>query len=258
MIKEIQPREYDLVYKFAEKDIARNYFILLGLKGNKQVYDNIYGEYIENQLNAILLKRKSKVLQFFAPNEFDLNGFANLISTLEYTSLIGPRSYCDKFMDKGIFQSAKEGAYISKLGKESAIKPFKAKYKIRHISTDDLDEIVALYKDIFSSFAPKEIMEEKLKTKRGRGICIEEDEKIISVSQTDFETKDGAVIVGIATRKDHQGKGMATECLQELSRTLINEGKDLYIQYDNLEAGKIYEKLGFKILDQVVHLKGNG
>ena len=38
MIKEIHPKEYDSVYKFAEKDIARNYFILLGLKSKK-----IYG-----------------------------------------------------------------------------------------------------------------------------------------------------------------------------------------------------------------------
>lgn len=29
----------------------------------------------------------------------------------------------------------------------------------------------------------------------------------------------------------------------------FNEGKELYLQYDNLEAGKIHERLGFKSLD---------
>lgn len=254
MIREILASEYELVYKFAEKDIARNYFILLGLRSDKQLYDKIYGEYIEGQLKAILLRRNSGTLQFFAPRDYDLDGFVSLISTLEYTGLIGPRSYCDVFLDKGIFQTAKDGAYISKLGKNYHMKPFKNKYKTRKISVEDLDEIVTLYKEVFSSFAPKKIMEEKLKTKRGRGLCIEDKGKIISVSQTDFETKDGAVIVGIGTRKDYRCKGLATECLQELSRSLLDEGKNLYIQYDNLEAGKIYERLGFKILDQIVHL----
>lgn len=255
MIKEIHPKEYDSVYKFAEKDIARNYFILLGLKSKKPVYNNIYGEYAGEKLKAILLKRKSGILQFFAPDRFDLDGFVNLISMLEYTGLIGPRSYCDKFMRKEIFQSSKYGAYISKLDKGTELKPIQSKYKTREITVEDLDEILALYKDVFSSFAPKEIMEEKLKAKRGRGLCIEEEGVIISVCQTDFEKKDGAVIVGIGTREDYRNKGLATLCLQKLSRTLLNESKNLYIQYDNLEAGKIYERLGFKIIDQVAHLK---
>lgn len=255
MIREILPREYDLVFEFAKKDIARNYFILLGLKSKKPVYNKIYGEYVENQLKSILLQRKSGILQFFASEEFDLNGFINLISRIKYSGLIGPRSYCEKFIGKDLFQSFKEGAYISKLGKDSEIKNSEKEYRTRKISLNDLDQIVELYKSVFSSFAPKEIMEEKLMTQRGRGICIEKNGEIISVAQSDFETKDGAVIVGIATRKDYRGKGLATICLEELSRALLEEGKDLYLQYDNLEAGKIYEKLGFEIIDQVIHLK---
>lgn len=254
MIREIFPKDHDLVFQFVEKDIARNYFILLGLKDKRQVYDRIYGEYVEDELKAILFKRKSGILQFFALGQFDLNGFVNLISTLQYTGLIGPKSYCNNFIDRGLFQFAKDGACISKLNKNSKIELINSKYKTSKISVGDLDEIVELYKDTFSSFASKEMMEEKLNTKRGRGICIEENGEIVSVIQTDFETSDAAVIVGIATRKDYRAKGLATECLKILSKSLINEGKDLYLQYDNLEAGKIYEKLGFKIIDHVIHL----
>ena len=97
-------------------------------------------------------------------------------------------------------------------------------------------------------------MEEKLKSKRGRGICIEEDVEILSVGQTDFEIEDAAIIVGMATRKKHRHKGMASQCLQKLCKDLLEEGKDLYLQYDNFQAGKIYERQGFEIIDQVVHL----
>ena len=255
MIKEIPSNEYHLVRRFAETDVGRNYFILLGLTGNRQVYDKIYGEYRGGGLRAALFRRKSGVLQFFAPGEFDLDGFVSLISTLEYDMLIGPRSYCDKFLYKGLFTSMEDGAYISKLDNNYTMEPFQNQYKTRNITVKDLDEIVKLYKGVFQSFSSKEIMEEKLNSRRGRGICIEEDGKIISVAQTDFEIKEAAVIVGVATNEDNRGKGLATKCLESLCNSLINEGKNLYLQYDNLEAGKIYERLGFKNIDQVIHYK---
>lgn len=255
MIREISLNECDVVYKFAEKDIARNYFILLALKSKIPVYEKIYGEYIEEKLKAVLFKRKSGTLQFYAPEKFDRSGFIELISTLEYKGLIGPRSYCDKLFDKSIFSTSTDGAYISKLGKEAEISALQTNYKTREISIEDLDDIVELYGQVFSSFAPKRIMKEKLLTKRGRGLCIEKKNKIISVAQSDFETKDAAIIVGIATKKEYRCKGLATQCLQELCKDLLSEGKDLYLQYDNLEAGRVYEKQGFEVLDQVVHLK---
>lgn len=255
MIKKIPLGEYHLVKKFAETDVARNYFVLLGLSGKKLVYDDIYGEYKDGDLRAILLLRKSKVLQFYAPGEFDIDGFARLISTLEYDALIGPRSYCTAFFDKGLFKSLKDGAYISKLDRHSALEAPSTNYNIREITTLDLDEIVELYKEAFESFSSKEVMQEKLKINRGRGVCIEEDGKIIAVAQTDFETKDSAVIVGVATKNDCRHKGLATACTQYLCKQLLKEGKDVYLQYDNLDAGRIYERLGFERVDQVIHLR---
>lgn len=253
MIKEIKLDDYKLLQAFLEKDIGRNYFILLGLMGNKRVYDKIYGQYEEGDLRGVLFKRKSGTLQFFAPGDFHVEEFIRLISTLEYKALIGPRSYCDKFLEAGLFRSFKEGAYISKLNLDYKIKDFKAKNKIRAIELEDLDEIVNLYKDVFKSFSSKEIMEEKLRTGRGRGIAIVRHGEILSLAQTDFETRDGGVIVGVATRHEERGKGLASECIQVLSRTLQKEGKDVYLQYDNIGAGRIYESLGFKAFDQVIH-----
>ena len=255
MIIEVLKDKYTLIKEFVEKDVARNYFVLLGLSSKKEVYDKIYGEFHNDELKAVLFKRKSGTLQFFAPGEFDQDGFIKIISALEYNSLIGAGSYCDKFLDQGIFQLAEDGAYISKLDKDYRMKPFEIKSQIRDIKVEDLDEIVELYKKVFKSFSPKEVMEEKLINNRGRGVCIEKDGKIVSLAQTDFETKNAAVIVGVATDPNNMCQGLATECLQLLCSRLINEKKDLYLQYDNLEAGKIYERIGFSPIDQVMHYK---
>ncbi|NLC03255.1 MAG: GNAT family N-acetyltransferase [Tissierellia bacterium] len=253
MIREITSKEYHMLKDLLLRDIARNYFLLLGISGTRDVYDKIYGEFHKGRLKAVLFKRKTGVLQFYAPGDFDLIHFVDLIKSLDYNSLIGPESYCDNFLNKGIFKRFEEGAYLSKLKNNHKVIININKYNIRFITLEDLDLIVELYKEVFKSFAPKEVMEKKLSEKRGRGVCIEIGGKIVSVAQSDFETEGGAVIVGVATSKNYRGKGMGTECLRFLCTTLQKEGKDLFLQYNNLDAEGIYDKLGFKKFDQVIH-----
>lgn len=253
MIREILVDEYNMVKDFISRDVARNYFLLLGLSSSRPVYNKIFGEFNEDNLQGVLFLRRSGVLQFYGPKDFDLNGFINTIKSLDYNSLIGPRSYCDKFLNHDIFTRFEKGAYLSKLGKDSKINLKKYPYNIRRIEVDDLDRIVKLYKQVFDSFAPKEVMEQKLIEKRGRGVCIEIEGQIVSVAQTDFETENAAVIVGVATDKNYQAKGLASCCLEYLCNQLQNEGKSLYLQYDNLDAEGIYSRLGFRKIDKVIH-----
>ena len=253
MIREIETKEYSIIKKIIEEDIGRNYFILLGLTIKKEVYDKIFGEFEGEILKAALFRRKTGTLQFFNNGDFHIDEFVKLISNLEYNTLIGPKSYCDCFLDKGIFSTPKGGAYISKLSKDSIVKISKNSLNIREIKESDLDEIVKLYNKVFSSFSSKEVMEDKLRTRRGRGICIEDNGKIISIAQTDFEMEKSALIVGVATDPNYQKQGFGTECMQVLVNKLLIEKKDIYLQYDNLDAGKIYERIGFKRIDQMVH-----
>lgn len=253
MIREILLDEYKILKEFLSTDIARNYFILLGLNGTKEVYDKVYGEFDNCNLKAVLFRRKTGVLQFFAPEEFDVLGFINIIKTINYSSLIGPKSYCDYFLDMDIFTRIEEGAYLSKLDKNTIINLTNTEYNFREITLRDLVEIVGLYKNLFDSFSSREIMEKKLLNRRGRGVCIEIDGKIVSVAQTDFETLNEAVIVGVATAIDYQRKGLATECMKYLCSTLLKEGKDLYLQYNNKNAEVLYGRLGFKKIDRVIH-----
>ncbi|WP_353095384.1 GNAT family N-acetyltransferase [Tissierella praeacuta] len=253
MIREIMAKEYDKIKSFIEYDIARNYFILLGLTSKKEVYDKVYGEFEGEVLKAVLFRRKTGTLQFFSNGNADIDAFKALISSLEYTVLIGPKSYCQSLLDKKIFSTFRNGSYISKLSRNTKVEVKLNSLYIRQINTLDLDEIVNLYSKVFSSFSSREVMEDKLKNNRGRGICIEDKGKVVSVAQTDFETADSALVVGVATEPEYQKKGLGTICLQVLIQELLEEGKDIYLQYDNLDAGRIYERLGFKQIDQMIH-----
>lgn len=254
MIKEIKSTSFDMLKETVEEsDIARNYFILLGLNSKKKVYDKVYGEYEGKVLKAALFIRKSGLLQLFMPGDFDLEGFTDLINSLDCSKLIGPGQYCHSFFENGTFATAIPGAYIAKLGKCIMPEQIDNRILLRSIGIQDLDEIVKLYDRVFDSFSSKDVMETKLSTGRGRGICIEMGDRIVSVAQSDFETKTGALIVGVATDPGYRNKGLATLCTEYLSGTLQKEGKDIYLQYDNPNAGKIYDRLGFKVIDRVIH-----
>ncbi len=251
MIREIKNiDEMKQVYSLASLDKARNYFILLTLDGNINLYDSIYGQWDDdNKLIATLLKRKSGTLQFYAKGSFDIEGFSKLISTLDYKAMIGPKSILDNFLNKGLFTHKIDGGFISereniKVEDEMDISD------VEGIGVGDLDSVVDLYKKVFSSFSSKDIMEEKLITNRGRGVCIKKGKKIISVAQTDYETEDSALIVGVATDPDYRNQGYATKCVKVLVKEL---NRKLFLQYDNPDAGRIYDKIGFKVIDRVRH-----
>lgn len=236
-----------------EEDISRNYFILLALESKRDIYDKIYGQWKDNKLIAVLLRRKSGTLQFYGKERFHVDGFVNLIHGIRYNCLIGPSTYCNEFANKNIFSSIYKGAYISKLHRGKKTSCSNPGYEVLELKVEDLEQVVDLYKKVFKSSAPKEIMEAKLERNRGRGVCIKHQGKIVSVAQTDFERDNEALIVGVATDPAYENKGLGTVCTYTLITKLQEEGKDLYLQYESEKAGKLYRKLGFSIIDQVYH-----
>ena len=266
MIREIKIEEKQMILDFIKRDNARNYFIRLGLEGEKQVFEKVYGELgSPSSLKGILIKRLSGNLQFFAEASFDVDGFAEVIRDTDFEYLISPASFCDAFMGKDLFASVIEGGYIAKLNMEtwkenkllfSAESPKEEEsIHVESISLEDLGEIVELYKEAFNSYSSDAVMRKKLEKGRGRGVCIRQGGRIVSVAQSEFEEEHSAIIVGVATLKDYEKKGFATKCLTFLISELVQEGKSLYLQYDNPRAGEIYKRLGFLEIDRVKHYK---
>lgn len=254
MIRELLKEEYIEAHQLTMNDIARNYFILLAFENKKNFYDQIIGEWNEDgELKAVLLKRKSGNMQFYTKDDFNIDGFSKLILEMDFKALIGPSSYCDKFLGQGLFASTKDGAIIAKLTTEDFCAAEQLRYEIDYLNISDLDEVISLYKRVFGSFSTKEVMIERLIGGRGRGLCIRIDGEIVSVAQSEFETDTAALIVGVATKPEFQKRGLAMSCVWELSRRLLSENKIVYLLYDNINAGRIYSKIGFKKVDQVKH-----
>jgi len=70
--------------------------------------------------------------------------------------------------------------------------------------------------------------------------------KLVSSVASTAETSDTAIIVGLMTLPEYRGKGFGTLCLLRICQDLINNGKTVYLTYDNPNAGRIYRKIGFR------------
>jgi len=235
MIRKATLEDLSFLKSFVSKDYPRNYFIALGLERGYSTFKDIYiGE------EAVLFHRASGNLQFINYGSDD-GGFKELIKSLEFNRLIGAKSMCDVLGLKVDYY----GAIISKLDRKNY------EYEMNDasiISLSDLYAIENLYKKVFSGYPKANYMKDKLMSQRGTGYMIKKD-GILSVAQSDFNI----LIVGVATDPEYQRMGYAKECMMELMNEMFKKETSVYLQYDDLGAGKLYKSLGFKKVDQVVH-----
>jgi len=239
MIRKATESDLEAIWTFVMKDIARNYFIALGLIQGKETYKDIY---IEDD-KGILFHRTSGNIQFINYGEASLESFKELIDQLEFKKLIGSKSMC-----RGLsLEVDYEGALISALDKECYSETSNSSI-VKRIEIQDLEAVEQLYSQLFTGYPKVPYMKDKLLSHRGTGYLIKTD-KLLSVAQSDF----GCLIVGVATDLNHQHQGYATTCIRSLIEEMFKTHDTIYLQYDNLDAGRLYESLGFRPIDQVSH-----
>lgn len=243
MIRKASIDDMDLIEAYIAKDYARNYFIAMGLLSQKIVFKDIY-IWEDPDVRGILFHRKSGNLQYVSYDHGNPLELLEFMKGLNFDTLISPRSYCKPL--ESILKIKQEGAIIGALKKETYKEEVVTDLKT--LSINDLDQVIQLYQKVFPGYPKKDYMKEKLESKRGIGVYIDHD-GIQSLAQSDFYN----IIVGVATNPDYQNKGFASKCLHGIIQRLFEDQETLYLQYDNPEAGRIYERIGFKPVDQVFH-----
>lgn len=225
------------------------------LVGSPDKYQSI--EMLPCGSGAVLL-RKTLTAQVLLSPDYGEEVFHNLAEKLKempWNQLIVNKEILYALKANGLDFNLKEGSYMA-ICSPSDFKDLGEKNGPEPLKIGDLDQVVQVYEKVFKGFSSASYMMEKLKAARGRGYVIKnEDGQIVSLAQSDFETDQMAVIVGVATEPAEQGKGYGTQCLIALCRELISEKKTMGLIYENEKAGLIYERLGFKRVDQLYHLE---
>jgi len=140
------------------------------------------------------------------------------------------------------------------------------KFEFRRATKDDIEDILTWEYDGIYSFYNNSIQKEKIDRIKGF-IDSDDDFSIYNehnelVGNCSFYYIEDAFCVGVQMRPDFTGKGFGTEFV----KSIINFGKekydlsyiDLTVAKFNNRAIKVYERLGFKTIFELVNtIRGN-
>lgn len=264
------------LYPLAMKDTAKNYFVCYSIN-NHQSYAAVWQLKEDDKPIIGVFLRKTGIVQIIQEPGIIIENYKD-----DLALLLGKTPWKQAFVTtplKMLIQGMQvesrvhDGAFIAactpkqyrprillseKLAKNglSNIDLTVNGLTIKELTIDDLDDVIAIYLEVFKGFASYDYMVEKLKSGRGRAFGGYADGNLVTVAQSDYECSDTAIVVGVATRIAAQGKGFGRICFEHLCNQLIlKDKKTLYLQYDAPIAGALYKSLGFEIVEQIFHVE---
>lgn len=249
-----------MVMNFLSEEPAINLFIIGDIEnyGFDEDFQELWGCFEDSELIGVLLRYNHNYIPYYKDARFDITSFIEIIDRDSDPNRIisGKRSIILRF--KGLLKNAFEKElYFCQLNTSDALEGYN--HGVKTATVEDALRIKELLTHIkeFRSEQSLHDMRRKIETKAGRIFYIEDQEKVISVSQTTAENSMSAMIVGVATHMDYRGRGLMSSCLSNLCRVLLNEGKTLCLFYDNPKAGSVYMRLGFQPIDHWMMIMEN-
>jgi hypothetical protein len=242
------------MYDFLMIDQPTNYFLLVGINSNKDPFSQVYVLGKEDY-KAVIFVRKSKTIQLFYNKltKDEKNKLIAFIKQLKLSRLILTSEQI-KYLDlENYYENKAKKAYIMKLDTK-IMNEFEVEEnkEVILINENKLEDILDLYNETFESYSPVEVL--KGRFIRGLYYGIYSNEELISSAALDFCNMTSCLLVGVATKEKERNKGLATSILKRIINNAIIENKNLYLQFDNPIAGKIYENLGFVNYLTVFHI----
>ena len=201
----------------------------------------------DNNIHGVLFKYYSSFIPY-SYNELILEKFIPLIN-LGAKVVSGKKEIIDvikKYLSPDRIKEEKNDVYahLKCLNSLNVVN-----YEIKKAEETDVERLINLRKQIeeFKNISVnKKLIKQKINSGSGRIYYIENElGEMISSASTSSENKLMAMIVGVATLPEYRNRGFATSCVYRLCRDLLAEGKNPCLFYDNPEAGKIYNKIGF-------------
>lgn len=246
MIRRLTEKDHEACMKLLMPKAAENLFILGDIEayGYDQAFQKVWGDFDDHgNLRAVLLKYYQNYIPYAPGHDFDHEGLAKvMVSDPEFQNLNGLEDVVS-FLIPWI---ASKPSQIRKLyyAKCRALKESQVNWPVKKAGVEDVGRIMELYRHFSFSNNPESI---KRNMEKGvaRTYYIEVDGQMVSSASSTAENTLSAMVVGVCTVKEHQKKGMASACLVRLCQDLLQEGKELCLFYDNPDAGRIYERLGF-------------
>lgn len=224
----------------------------------------------DGALLAMAMRYHSNALFYLRPDDedaVDTGGFARRISTWANNGLINRMNGQGRSMD-ALIQSGhlKELAQVKPM--KLAILPL-AEGTRRQASWPDvpedyrlewakapqwtlLEKIIEQKRKINEFIVAKDALSVQLAGHRlgsNRSVALLHHNNLVSSVASAGENSLTAVVVGVFTLQGYRGRGLASALTAELCRSLVAEGKEPVLFFENPAAARIYHRLGFEDWD---------
>lgn len=251
MIRKLTRDDHERCFALLKTAAAENLFIIGDIEayGYDKNFQKIWGDFDTNeQLIAVLLKYENNYIPY-AKAEFDAKGFAKIMDQdPDFFMMSGLKEITAKiepFLEKKLVR--KREMYYAKC---TSLQSNQADVSnVKQAQPNDAEALVDLLNRIpefTDSIITVERKRRGLEDGSSRSFYIEEGGKMVSTASTAAENSMSAMVVGVATLENYKKKGYATACMEKLCGTLLEEGKELCLFYDNPAAGAIYKRIGFE------------
>jgi len=204
--------------------------------------------FVEGELEnpAGVLLRYYRFFIVYSSERMDHAGAAKIIKDFEKAIVLSGKADCIDAIAPHLREITKEEATMHlALLKEPNLE--ENDLPIRRATMSDAGELLALLNSIEEFRATEEeSFLSSLESGTSRRYIVEMDGRIVSTAASTAESSDMAMIIGVATHKDYRKRGLASKVVSKLCSDLLNWGRTPCLFYDNPEAGKIYNRLGFR------------
>lgn len=89
----------------------------------------------------------------------------------------------------------------------------------------------------------------RIESGEGTHMIIRKGDRIISHGNTTAETSASAIIGGIFTLPEFRKAGLASKIISALCKNLLDQKKSVCLFYSNEDAGRIYQRLNFRMIE---------
>ncbi|MDA3931186.1 MAG: GNAT family N-acetyltransferase [Tenericutes bacterium] len=255
MIRLLEEKDRKILLDYLYQEPEYNIFPIGDIEafGFDKDFQRIYGEFNqEKQLISILLRYKENTTYYSDKLIFNLDYLE--IFKLDPFKFISGKTELMKLIHPYLTDFVLERMYFCKASEFNH--PLNDDvHKIRLLKTkEDAGKLYDLISCIeeFSLHLRNKVgfVDAKMNSmKMGTTLFIEKSGKIISTVATTADTTISAMVVSVATDKEFRNQGLVSELMMALMDLYINKkNKSLCLFYDNVEAGKIYLRLGFKTI----------
>jgi predicted GNAT family acetyltransferase len=253
--------------QYLAKDEAR-YGLILGIAKVLEVMPQRYGPEkpwfcsigTESTVNAVSIRTPPHmvIVAYFSGENSTVaetlvgavsKDFKNIPGVIGDKELADPfaKRWCEKF---GVTIKDTMAQRIYRLDKVNDVPPSPGRFRAATMADKDLvlKWFRAFHIDIGAEARGEPMNDVTIAVKDGR-VFLWEDGRPVSMALKTRPTDKGMSVGGVYTPPELRGKGYATSCVAELSRNILQSGKEfctLYTDLANPTSNSIYMKMGYK------------